>query len=469
MSWFVQAESGDTIQRCTSDVDTIHRFVSNQFFEVVVLSFEIAVSLVIVFSYDILLAMTSLIFMPFVIWSCVRYGRTRVKTFRDWDEAEGRLSNIVQEFLTGIRVVTVLGQSEREHQKFSEMNREFREYGFVSFSKMANFWTLSDLITYTQQILIFWVGTVSVISGRLSLGVMLAFLVYGERNSFTMRNVARTIGDASKVVISYGRLQDIMQSKSEPDESHLSSIKLKGEIEFRGVSFCYPNSEHTVLKDIDLHIKSGETVGILGPTGSGKTTLLLLLQKLFYPSSGEIYFDGMPSSEIDRQCLREQIGFNLQEPYIFSRSIEDNIRITDPEASDSEVKKYAAMAKIAEDIEEFTAGYETMVGERGVTLSGGQKQRIAIARTLMRDCPINIFDDSLSALDTSTDKALRSELSRESEDKTTIIVSHRIATLLECDRVAVIKDGEITEFDSPATLLQSAGLFSKIYALQQRE
>lgn len=469
VAWFVQVESGDIIQRCTSDVDTIHRFINNQFFEVIVPSLNIIVSLVIIFSYDFYLAISSILFSPLIIFLCWRYGKNRIKLFRLWDESEGKLSNILQEYLSGIRVVTALGQGEREHHKFSEQNKKLSDYGFFVFHKMASFWGLSDFLTYSQQILILLVGTLSVLHGRLSLGVMLAFLIYSERNIFMIRNVSRTIGDAGKVIISYDRLQQIFQSPSEPDESHLQSIGLCGDIEFKNVTFCYPGAHLPVLKNINLKVNKGETLGILGPTGSGKTTMLLLLHKLFYPTSGEIFFDGVPMSKINKRCLREQIGLNLQEPYIFSRNIKDNIRITNPESSDDTVQEYARIAQIKSDIEGFKAGYETIVGERGVTLSGGQKQRLAIARTLLRDCPINVFDDSLSALDTSTDKALRYELASQNRQKTTIIVSHRISTLLDCNRVAVIENGEIVQLATPKQLLVEEGLFSRIYHLQQSE
>ncbi len=300
----------------------------------------------------------------------------------------------------------------------------------------------------------------------MTLGEMVIFVSYTELLLFPLRNLARMLADAGKMHVSFGRIQEILAELTEPDDRLLERPELTGDIEFKQVDFAYNKGQRLVLQNVSFSVKAGETIGIIGPTGSGKSSLLYLLQRLYDPTAGEILLDGIEIRRIARETVRSSVGLILQEPFVFSRSIFENIRLPRPKATAEEVYSSAQTAALHTDIEGFENGYETMVGERGVTLSGGQKQRLTIARTLIRECPILIFDDSLSAVDTETDAQIRCELRSRRDKTTTIMVSHRISTLAEADRILVLEDGRITAEGSHNQLINQPGLYQRVYHIQ---
>lgn len=465
-SYHASAETGDLIQRSTSDVDLVRRFVTSQMLEIVRSFSLVTISIVLMFLINVQMAVIATIATPLIFATSLVYFRKERQAFAKWDEAEGDLSTTLQESLTGVRVVKAFARQAFECEKFEKRNSALRHFGWKTYQIIANFWMFSDFICILQIMVVTLAGTIRTINGSMTLGEMVIFVSYTELLLFPLRNLARMLADAGKMHVSFGRIQEILAEPTEPDDSMLEHPNLTGDIEFKQVDFAYSKGQRLVLQNVSFSVKAGETVGIIGPTGSGKSTLLYLLQRLYDPTAGEILLDGIEIRRIARETVRRSVGLILQEPFVFSRSIFENIRLPRPKATADEVYSSARTAALHADIEGFENGYETMVGERGVTLSGGQKQRLTIARTLIRECPILIFDDSLSAVDTETDAQIRSELRSRRNITTTIMVSHRISTLAEADRILVLEDGKITAEGTHNQLISQPGLYQRVYHIQ---
>ncbi len=465
-AWHSKAETGDLVQRCTSDVEIIRRFLQNQLLQIISCFTMIVISVSVMLSLDWPLSIIALSVTPILFIASIRYFKKRRAGFEEWDETEGALSTRLQENLSGMRIIKAFGRKEYELEQLEKTHRQLYDYGIKQYAIMSDFWFLSDLLSNLELAFIVIIGSYRVIQHGLSLGVLLIFISYADRLLMHLRILARALADIGRAQISFGRLREIWDSEPEPTDEGLAEPQIHGNIKFENVTFQYPDGSEPVLKNINLEIKAGQTIGILGPTGSGKSSLLLLLQKLYEPDQGILSFDNIPVSEINRYALRRQVGLILQESYIYSRSIGENIRLPKPEASEQQIKYYSRIAHLDRDIKEFKEGYNTIVGERGVTLSGGQKQRLAIARTLIRDCPVLIFDDSLSAVDTETDREIRNSLQNRPDGTTTIIVSHRISSLAEADQIFVLEDGEMTQSGTHQTLIHEPGLYQRVYQIQ---
>ena len=465
-TYHAQAETGDLIQRCTSDVETINKFFNTQLLEIIRSVTLILFSVIVMFSIDERMALIGIAVTPVVFISSIFYFRKERDAFQKWDEAEGSLSTTLQENLTGIRVVKAFARQNFERDKFDQKNRSLLEHGWNTFQVIANFWMFSDFICLFQIGAVTIAGTISVINNQLTLGQLIVFISYSEMLLYPLRGLARILGDAGKMQISNSRLQEILEEPAEPDEDNLADPVLKGAIDFEAVDFRYQEEQRLILENISFSVKAGETIGLIGPTGSGKSTLLYLLQRLYEPSAGQIRLDGLDIRQIQRSSIRRQVGLILQEPFVFSRSIFENIRLPKPNADIEEVYVASRAAAFHGDVTSFENGYDTLVGERGVTLSGGQKQRLTIARTLIRECPIVIFDDSLSAVDTRTDQQIRQELQARRHQSTTLLVSHRIATLAGADRILVLENGRITAQGTHDELIKTPGLYQRVYNIQ---
>ncbi|NCC48696.1 MAG: ABC transporter ATP-binding protein [Clostridia bacterium] len=465
-SYHARAETGDLIQRCTSDSETVRRFFNHQVLEIMRSLTLITVAVSIMFRVNVRLALIGLIVTPIVFVTSAIYFKKERQAFRKWDEAEGELSTILQEYLTGIRVVKAFARQAFEREKFMRQNTDLRDFGWKTFTIIANFWMFSDFMCFLQIVAVTIAGTVFTVRGQLTLGQLVIFISYTEMLIFPLRGLARIIADAGRMHVAWHRIQEVLEETPEPSDDDLMDTELQGSITFENVTFSYDQSEHPVLQNINLSIQSGETIGVLGPTGSGKSSLLYLLQRLYEPDEGTIRLDGMDLRQLKRSSVRRQIGLILQEPFVFSRSIFDNIRLPRPQATRDDVLQASKTAALHDDVAAFEQGYETVVGERGVTLSGGQKQRLTIARTLIRECPIVIFDDSMSAVDTDTDLQIRRELASRQHNSTTILVSHRISTLSGADRIVVLEEGRITQEGRHADLIRQDGMYRRVYQIQ---
>lgn len=457
--------SGDIIQRCTSDVDTIRRFVQNQLLEIVRTIVMIIVAAIIMFTMNIELAIYSVMVMPLLAAASFIYFKLVKKQFTYSDEAEGRLSAAIQENASGMRVVRAFGQQKSELDSFTEKNMDYRKKTGKLLMMLSLYWGCSDSFGYIQIALSICFSIAFVLKGEISVGEMLVFSSYTSMLVWPVRQLGRILADLGKASVSLGRIDEILEVDIEKEPGKALTPKIKGNIEFRHVGFGYEAGQE-VLKDINFTAKCGETIAILGSTGSGKSSLVQLLQRLYTCREGEILIDGININDIEQHHLRKNIGIVLQEPFLYSRTIMDNIRIVNPDAANEDVYEAAKIASVHDVIMSFENGYDTIVGERGVTLSGGQKQRVAIARMLMQKAPIIILDDSMSAVDTETDAAIRDALVSRQDSCTTFIISHRITTLCRADKILVLEDGRLVQMGTHDELLKQEGLYKRIADIQ---
>lgn len=466
-SWHVQHQTGEIIQRCTSDVEVIRNFVCRQLPEVFRICFLIILYLGIMFSMNVPITLAAAAFFPVIIGYSAFFHSRIGKRFQDADEAEGALSSTVQENLTGVRVVRAFGREKYEIDRFDQKNNAYSDLWVYLGKLMSVFWASGDLITNLQVLTVMVLGVVFAVEGRITLGEFIAFLSYNASLTWPVRSLGRIISDMSKAGVSMERVAYILEAEEEDATDANNKPALTGDICFRNVSFDY-SLDHPILKNINFTIPAGSTFAILGTTGSGKSTLVHLLNRLYdLPEGcGSITIGGTDIRDIDRQYLRQNIGMVLQEPFLFSRTIRENIGITKEKLLDEEIRHAAEIACVDESIQHFTDGYDTIVGERGVTLSGGQKQRVAIARMLMKQAPVLVFDDSLSAVDTETDNKIRKELKKEMEKATVIMISHRITSLMQADCIIVMDKGEIQQMGTHDQLIQQDGPYKDIYEIQ---
>ena len=466
-SWHVKNQTGDIIQRCTSDVEVIRNFFTNQLLEVIRIVFMIVYYLCIMFSMNWTIALISAVFIPIVVlYSMIFYSKINVR-FRAADEAEGVLSTAVQENLTGVRVVRAFGRERWEVDRFNEKNRRFSNLWVELGKLMSVYWALGDLITGLQIMAVIAVGAGFAATGRISLGTLLAFISYNSALTWPIRSLGRTLSEMSKSGVSIDRVAYILKAEEEKILPNAETPPMNRDIEFKDVTFSY-EGQKPVLNHLSFTIPAGKTFAILGGTGSGKSTIAALLDRLYdlKPGEGSISIGGVDIREIRQDYLRGNIGLVLHEPYLFSRSIGENIAITHPGSGLNGIKKATSIACVDEAIDTFSDGYDTIVGERGVTLSGGQKQRVAIARMLLQEAPVMIFDDSLSAVDAETDAKIREALGQRMGGSTVILISHRITTLMQADQILVLKDGELSEIGTHAELISHPGIYRDIYDIQ---
>jgi len=459
------ASTGDLVQRCTSDVDTVRRFIQMQFMEIVRTIVMLALAAGVMFSINVNMALLSLAFMPLLTVSSFVYFKYVRKFFTASDEAEGALSTMLQEDLTGMRVVRAFGQQKSEIEKFTRLNAAFRDKTFRLIKLLGFYWGMSDSVGYLQIALSLCAGVFAVAGGRFTLGNVALFVSYTSMLTWPVRQLGRILADMGKAAVSFGRLDEILSAPVEPEPGKALKPDLAGDIMFDRVCFGY-DRYNDVLDGVSFTAKRGQTIAILGATGSGKTSLVQLLQRLYLRTAGSITINGTDINDIEHGHLRRNIGIVLQEPFLYSRTILENIRIVRPNAPLAEVYSAARTASVHEVIESFENGYDTIVGERGVTLSGGQQQRVAIARTLMQKAPILIFDDSMSAVDTETDAAIRRSLFALRRDCITFLISHRITTLCEADMILVLENGRVTQRGTHEELVCQDGLYRRIAEIQ---
>ena len=465
-TYHVKAQAGELIQRCTSDVDTIRRFLAVQVMEVVNTVLMVVIAMSILLPRSVPITLYSLILVPPLFCFATWFFKMVHKSFEVADEADGVLNAVLQENLSGVRVVRAFGQQEREVEKFDRVNNDLRKKNLRLNELLAIYWGGGDAISMTQTLLTLVVCIIYACNGWITVGTLIVFTSTLGMLLFPIRQLGRTLSDAGKAMVSMKRVQAILHEEAEPDEPNALKPDLHGDIVFDHVSFAYPDDNVPVLRDVSFTIPAGKTAAVLGGTGSGKSTMMYLLQRLYTPTSGKITIGGVDIQQIDRKYLRAHVGLILQEPFLYSKSIRENVGITAPEQEAERIEHAADIASASGFIAKADKGWETVVGERGVTLSGGQKQRIAIARTLLKDNNILIFDDSLSAVDTETDAQIRAALSHEQKDVTTLIISHRVTTLSQADLILVLENGQITQQGTHAELCSQPGLYQRINSIQ---
>lgn len=464
-SYHVRATTGDLIQRCTSDVETIRRFLSVQIMEVVNTLLLVTLSLIILLGKNVSITLYSMVLVPALFLFAMWFFRKVHKGFRVMDEAEGKMSAVLQENLSGVRVVRAFGQQQREVEKFDAASSDFRKKAKHLNDLLAVYWGGGDALSMLQSMVTLLICVIYASRGEITVGTLIIFTTYVGQLLFPIRQLGRTLSDAGKSLVSMERIQEILSAPAEPEEPNALKPDLHGDIVFDHVTFAY-DQDAPVLKDVTFTIPAGKTVAVLGGTGSGKSTLMYLLQRLYEPTSGTISIGGVPLSQIDREYLRSHVGLILQEPFLYSKSIRDNVGIALRQPMQDRIVDAARVACAEEFITQSDQGWDTLVGERGVTLSGGQKQRVAIARTLLKDNHILIFDDSLSAVDTETDAQIRAALKQRQKGMTTLIISHRITTLSQADSILVLEDGRVVDQGTHAELCARPGLYQRINNIQ---
>jgi len=475
--WHVSCQTGDIIQRCTTDVDNIRGFIQNHLSELMRTVCIFAIAVAMMFSMDVFMSLIALSLIPAILVFSILYFRRVSRNFARADVAEGIMQAAAQENYTGVRVVRAFGREAHEMEKFSEKTKTYANI-WIEIGKMLGlFWGAGDLLSGLQLAAVVAAGVFRSVQGELSPGTFIAFYAYCNWMIWPIRQLGRILSDLSKTLVAANRIREVLAAEPETDPPDALYPEIKGEICFSNVTFAYGSGE-PVLRDISFTLKPGETLAILGATGSGKSSLVHLLSRLYdlpdsngSGTSGAITIDGIDIRRIARSHLRRHIGLCLQEPFLFSKTIRENISAAHGSLEQAELHSAASAAMVHETIEGFAEGYNTVIGERGVTLSGGQKQRVAIARMLAGNAPVMIFDDSLSAVDTETDSRIRAALKRRINDESSpacsvIIISHRISSLMQADQILVLKDGTMEDLGSHQELVRREGAYRRIYEMQ---
>lgn len=461
----VGVDTGELIQKCTSDVDMVRRFFSGQFAEIFYTIATAGIALVVLFSIHSTMAAITCVSLVIVLIYSYRFFNKVQKQFLKSDQAEAVMSTKIQESLSGVRVVKAFNREQYEVETFDKTSRSYTEITQKMIEFLGSYWASSYVVVLTGILLVVIAGIFNVHNNTLTVGNFFVFIEYNILVLYPIRQLGRILSDFGKLMVSIDRLQGILD---EPQEDLVSGISegFDGDIVFDHVSFHYDNSEINVLNDVNFTIKKGSTVAILGPTGSGKSTLMYLMNRLYDPTAGSITFNGIDSKSINRQKLREYVGVVLQEPFLFSKTIEQNLKTVSTHATHEQMIESTKVASVHDVIESFKEGYQTIVGEKGVTLSGGQKQRVAIARTVLKDTPVLVFDDSLSAVDTQTDEKIRHALLSMKDKKTMVIITQRIASAKNCDLIVVLENGKISQMGTHDQLVNQPGLYQRVFNIQ---
>ncbi len=507
-AWHGTQQTGDIIQRCTSDVEMVKRFLAEQMTGLLRVVLLLVLAIWFMAGIHPTLTLAAGVFLPVIVGYSLFFHSRIGASFEKVDIHEGKLSAIAQENLTGVRVVRAFGREQYERERFETQNREYTKMWVDLMRLMSMFFSVGDLISGLQILTVTALGAVFCVRGALSAGDYIAFISYNAMLTWPVRGLGRIISEMSKAGISIDRIRFIMNSPVEKDRENALTPPMDKDISFEHVSFAYEGSEDKILDDVSFTVKAGTTLGILGSTGSGKSTLMQLLDRLYSLDeedsgkdakdasgegksgagkgsgrrSGRITVGGVDIADMKASWVRSHIGFVLQEPFLFSRTLAENIAIAVSDSGPAhksnkttgknrasymdEVRRAAKIASLDETVRRFTKGYETFVGERGVTLSGGQKQRTAIAQMLIRRPPIMVFDDSLSAVDAQTDAKIRHALEENTGSSTRILIGHRITTLMNADRIIVMDKGRIAEQGTHEELLKAGGIYRRIYDLQ---
>ncbi len=458
------ADTGDLVQRCSSDVETLRVFLSSQVVEIVRVGLFFIISIPIMFSQNLRMSLLSLALVPLIVLMAVLFFRKVRGLFLKVDEAEGKLTTVLQENLTGIRVVRAFGRGDFEMEKFLVKNAEFRKYEYQLFKVLSVYWSLSDFLVFTQLGLVLIGGGYWVLQNEITIGTWILFWWLIRTIIWPIRHIGRVLADTGKATVAIDRIQEVLGEAPESEEP-VPDQPVSGDIVIKDLSYSYKKGQ-PVLSDLSLTIKKGETVALLGPPGSGKSTLVNLLVRLYDYENGSIQIGNQELKKINRDYVRNAFGMVLQDPFLYSKTVRENVVIGNTSAADHEVEESAHAADIHSNIIEFENGYETAVGERGITLSGGQRQRLAIARALLKNPEFLVLDDSLSAVDTKTEAHILRSLAKRRGKHTTILIAHRLSSTRLADRIFVFDHGRLTQSGTHDDLLSAKGPYQQLWNIQ---
>ncbi len=495
-SYHDRAETGDLVQRCTSDVETVRQFLGVQIVEIARAVTILCVALPIMLLLDWRMTLVAMAALPLIVGGAVFFFSRVKSAFKLSDEAEGRMTTVLQENLTGIRVVRAFARQDHECAKFAERNAAYRDRTFHMIRLMAWYWSSSDLLCHVQNGLVLIVGATWVLSGRITVGTLVVFTAYESMFLWPLRQMGRILTDLGKAQVALGRIGEVLDQPDEegvragdgaggpPSASQDGTVPaspdgiaaagsvgpavppLSGHIVFRDLAFSYGGGAD-VLNGVSFEVRPGRTVALLGHSGSGKSTLVHLLLRLYDYERGSIRLDGRELRTMDRRAVRSRIGSVLQEPFLYSRTLRENIGLGGGSQVDEErIVRAASAAAMHEAIAAFEQGYDTVVGERGVTLSGGQRQRVALARAILRDPPVLLLDDALSAVDTRTEALILDALRARRGHATTLVIAHRLSTLAQADHIVVLDRGRVAQQGTHEELLARQGLYRRLWQIQ---
>lgn len=472
-SYHDQAETGDLVQRCTSDVETLRLFLSTQIVEIGRAIIMLLIPLPLMFALNVPMTFASIVLVPAIVAFSMIYFRKVKAAFKEMDEAEGSMNARIQENLTGIRVVRAFARQEFENERFAEKNETHRDLDNYLYKLAAKFWGTSDLLCFGQKGIVVALGGYWLAIGTLQVGEFYFFLAVVSMFVWPVRMMGRILTELGKALVALDRIKEILDAERETDPDLTPATTpsrdlietLAGDIIFDNVTFSH-DGQSPALEQVSFKIPQGETLAILGPSGSGKSTIVNLLLRFYDSDDGSIRMGEHQIATLPREIVRSQIAVVMQEPFLYSKTLRENISLGHPNATDEEIIEATTISAVHDSIESFDGGYDTTVGERGVTLSGGQRQRVALARALLQDPTLLILDDALSAIDTGTESEIIDALEQRHGRQSTIIIAHRLSSVMHADRIIVLDHGRIIQAGSHDELIEAEGLYQRLWQIQ---